>query len=124
MAKLETLATVKILAKLATGFKYRQEREVDRYLVRELKKIGIRVVKLNIKSWPDRMVMVGTEKNNLGRVDFVECKAPGETPDLLQLFQIKKLQGEGFLVKIIDTREKVDQYVREKRDAQLSVTRD
>jgi len=57
---------------------------------------------------PDRIVIVPG-----GRVVFVELKAPGKKPTQLQQFQQDRLRAMGCDVRVIDSREGVDELIRE-----------
>jgi hypothetical protein len=55
---------------------------------------------------PDRLVLLPG-----GDCFFVELKAPGKEPTSRQLYQHKKLRALGFQVFIIDSKEKVDEFI-------------
>ena len=61
---------------------------------------------------PDRLVVwpQGPDRIN-ARVHFVELKAPGKKPDPHQEREHEKLRGAGCAVYILDTIEKVDEYI-------------
>lgn len=56
---------------------------------------------------PDRIVVL------LGRVVFVETKAPGGKPRPIQLARHRELRAAGADVRVIDTRDQVDDLIRE-----------
>lgn len=90
--------------------KYRQERSVENYLVGQLAKIGIETVKMEMgRGWPDRMILLGD-----GMVNFAECKARGKKVKGggLQDWRIRRLIKRGYVAVILDTKEKVDQYMQ------------
>ena len=68
---------------------------------------------------PDRLVIwsdasLGLEASRADgdpRVDFVELKAPGKKPDPHQEREHEKLRGAGCTVLVLDTIEKVDEYI-------------
>lgn len=57
---------------------------------------------------PDRLVLLPG-----GRTIFVELKAPGKKPTALQLLQHKKLRALGFLVLVIDSKAKIDEFIKQ-----------
>ncbi|MCM3747436.1 VRR-NUC domain-containing protein [Paenibacillus pasadenensis] len=57
---------------------------------------------------PDRIVIMPG-----GRIRFVELKAPGGKPTKLQLAQHRRLSALGCDVLIIDSREKVNDFIAE-----------
>lgn len=57
---------------------------------------------------PDRLVLLPG-----GRTVFVELKARGRKPTPLQLVQHKRIQALGHEVRVIDSREQVDEWLRE-----------
>lgn len=86
-----------------------RENEVEKYLLTRIKTMGGRVIKLNSSSMrglPDRMILLPK-----GRIYFVELKAPGKTPRPLQAAVIKSMIDMGFEVLVIDTKEKVGEFI-------------
>lgn len=63
---------------------------------------------------PDRIVIWAGETNG-ARVHFVECKAPGKEPREGQLREHARLRKLGCTVLVLDTKEKVDDYVEKMR---------
>lgn len=57
---------------------------------------------------PDRLVLIPG-----GRVVFVELKAPGKKPTALQKLQQKRIVSLGCEVLVIDSKEKVDEFIKE-----------
>lgn len=55
---------------------------------------------------PDRLVVL--PKNKIG---FAELKRPGEQPRTLQKMQIKKLQERGCFVMVVDSVEKIQEFI-------------
>ena len=77
-----------------------RERDVERKLVREVKAIGGLCLKLtspSVDGLPDRLVLL-----NSGKIGFVELKAPGKKPSVLQVKRMKDLQALGFKVFVVD----------------------
>lgn len=56
---------------------------------------------------PDRVVILN------GHITWVETKAPGKKPDALQLVRHKEMRAAGADVRVIDTREQVDELIQE-----------
>lgn len=84
----------------------KNEREVEDYLVKEVKKLGGKAYKFNSMSnraVPDRLCDLP-----LGILDYVECKAPGEEPTPLQLKVHKEMRSRGKNVYVVDSKFKVD----------------
>jgi hypothetical protein len=86
-----------------------REINIENYLVRELKKIGLRADKYQTPGRchaPDRIVLLGK-----GRVFFVECKKPGERPRPGQKREHLRLRNLGYSVEVVDSRQSVDTLV-------------
>lgn len=85
------------------------EKDIEKYLVSEVKKAKGRAYKWvspgNV-GVPDRIVLFYE-----ARTFFVELKAPGKKPTPIQLAQHKKLELLGFEVFVIDSKEKVDDFI-------------
>lgn len=81
------------------------EKDVEKKLASEAKKRGLMCIKLvsvNLNGLPDRLIL--TED---GRVGFVELKAPGKKPRLLQIRRHEELKKRGFKVFVLDDVEKI-----------------
>ena len=61
---------------------------------------------------PDR-VIIGYDKNGEKHTDFVETKAPGEKPRLLQRIIHDEMREHGASVYVLSTRNAIDQYFAE-----------
>ncbi|MFB0830927.1 VRR-NUC domain-containing protein [Brevibacillus laterosporus] len=88
-----------------------REKDIEAYLRKQVKAIGGRAYKFESPGnagVPDRLVLFPG-----GRAAFVELKAPGKKPTALQLAQGKKISGLGFTVLVIDSKEGVDEFIRE-----------
>ena len=86
-----------------------RESEIEKYLVRELEKIRVRADKYSTpgrRHAPDRICLRWP-----GKVFFVECKAPGEKPRPGQVREFNRLRDLGFLVFVVDSKDKVDDLV-------------
>ena len=91
------------------GGKY--ERKTDRKqvienkLASEVKKAGgiaLKFVSPSFDGMPDRLVLLPD-----GHIAFVELKAPGKKPRLLQLARHRLLRSLGFRVYVIDSVEQI-----------------
>ncbi len=63
---------------------------------------------------PDRIVMLPNARDV-----FVELKAPGKNPTPLQLSQHRRLRALGRDVRVIDSREQVDQLLADYQEGRL-----
>lgn len=82
-----------------------REKETERKLVREVKAMGGLCLKLTSPSadgLPDRLVLL-----NGGKIGFVELKAPGKKPRVLQVKRMKNLQALGFKVFVVDDKSQI-----------------
>lgn len=87
-----------------------REKVIEQYFVSEVKKLGGLALKVNstsMRGLPDRMVLLPH-----GILFFVELKATGKGARVLQKFVHKKLQGLGFSVYIIDSKEQVKEVLQ------------
>lgn len=86
-----------------------RERDIEKYLREMVKKIGGIAYKFESPGnagVPDRLVLLP------GRVTyFVELKAPGKKPTALQKRQHTKIEKLGHKVLVIDSKEKVDEFI-------------
>lgn len=89
------------------------ERDVEAYLVAQVKTLGGMAVKHTSparRSVPDRLVLLP-----LGRVVFIELKRPGGKPTEAQLREHDRLRALGMDVRVIDTKEGVSAFIEEMR---------
>ncbi|MDP4146945.1 MAG: VRR-NUC domain-containing protein [Bacillota bacterium] len=87
-----------------------RENIIEEYLRNKVKAIGGKAYKFvspGNSGVPDRLVLLPG-----GRSIFVELKAPNNTPTAKQLLQHKKLRALGFTVLVIDSKEKVDEFIK------------
>lgn len=90
-----------------------RERDVDRALTRELKKLGLTSIKLTslgrygTGGWPDRLILLPR-----GRAVFVELKAPGEVPTARQFRALDRLRDLGYLVTWSDNPRTLVEWLR------------
>lgn len=83
-----------------------REREIEKYLVEQVKKLGGVAYKFTSPGnagVPDRLVLLPR-----GHIAFVELKAPAGKTSALQKVQIARIRNLGFKVKIINSIEAVD----------------
>ncbi len=88
-----------------------RERDIEAYLRDQIKRLGgiaYKFVSPGNAGVPDRLVLLPA-----GRVAFVELKAPGKKPTALQELQQKRIAGLGFKVLVIDSKEQVDEFIKE-----------
>lgn len=82
-----------------------QEKVIESRLRIEAKKRGgmaLKFVSPGMNGVPDRLVLMPD-----GRMAFVELKAPGKIPRVVQKKRMKQLSGLGFAVYMIDSVEKI-----------------
>ena len=86
------------------------EREVERALIRAVKKAGgmcLKFVSPSRAGAPDRLCLLPG-----GRMFFAEVKRPGGKPRPLQLKRHEELRKLGFAVYVIDSKEECDGVAR------------
>lgn len=91
------------------------EREVEKILVREVRKAGGIAPKLTSPAnagMPDRLIILPQ-----GKVYFIEVKAPGKKPRPLQLRQMDRLTQLGCMVRVIDHPNQIPELVYEIQSA-------
>nr|DAO02126.1 MAG TPA: Nuclease [Caudoviricetes sp.] len=87
------------------------EKEVEKYLVREIKKLGgvsFKFISPGNAGVPDRIVIIPT-----GKVVFVELKTDKGKLTKLQESQIRKISGLGAEVKVLYGIEGVRKFINE-----------
>lgn len=73
-----------------------------------------------IVTWPGEMVAFPRSKKSYrlsAKIDFVECKAPGEKARPAQVRDHDRRRCMGATVLVLDTKELVDLYVEHNREA-------
>ena len=88
------------------------ERVLERNLNKEVKALGgwsIKILSNFITGLPDRLVL------HNGRAYFVEVKSEGKKPSPIQRVVHKKLEVLGFPVSVIDTAEKLNNFIKKIR---------
>lgn len=92
-----------------------RERDIEIYLRDQVKKAGGKAYKFESPGndgVPDRLVVFP-----FNRIYFVELKAPGKKPRPLQVKQMRDLSNFDCDVRVIDSKEGVDDFIREVGDA-------
>ncbi len=77
-----------------------REKTIEHKLVMETKRRGGMAVKFTspgMNGMPDRLVLLPK-----GRMGFVELKAPGKKPRLVQELRIRQLRRLGFYAAVVD----------------------
>ena len=88
-----------------------REKFIECKLVSAVEKRGGMCPKLvcpGINGMPDRLVLIPG-----GKIAFVEVKAPGKKPRLLQELRHKQLKELGFTVYVLDGIEKIGEMLNE-----------
>lgn len=86
------------------------ERDVERYLVKECEKRGWlcwKFVSPGRRGVPDRVVI------RHGGVAFVEVKRKGGRVSPLQIRRIEELTQRGVAVRVVETKGEIDEMIRE-----------
>ena len=84
------------------------EKVLERNLNKEVKALGgwsIKILSNFITGLPDRLVLLN------GRAYFVEVKSEGKKPSPIQRVIHRKLEALGFPVRVIDTTEKLNNFI-------------
>jgi len=87
------------------------EKSIERKFRLAIKQLGGLAVKFlspGNAGMPDRLVLLPG-----GQVSFVELKQPGKKPTELQLAVHTRLRALGFSVRVIDSVDAVDAYLKE-----------
>lgn len=89
-----------------------RESEVEKHLCNRVKQdlhgLALKFVSPGCNGVPDRILLVP-----MGRIWFVETKAPSKTPRKLQKRIIAIIRALGFRVLVLDTKTAVDDFIRE-----------
>lgn len=94
-----------------------REKDIETYLRNEVKKAGGKAFKFESPGndgVPDRLVIFPDN-----RIYFVELKAPGKKPRPLQLKQMRDLEKLGCKVGVIDSKDKVNNFIRNVIDYEI-----
>ena len=93
------------------GEKKDSEKTLERSLVEKIRLLSGICLKLQGNMYagmPDRLILLPG-----GRAIFVELKSEGSKPRKLQLIRHEELRALGFKVFVIDTHEKLTQFLNE-----------
>lgn len=88
-----------------------QEKQIENYLRDKIKKLGgiaYKFVSPGNNGVPDRLILLPN-----GRIKFVELKKQGGKTSKIQDMQIARMRSLGQDVRIIDSIEKVDEFINE-----------
>lgn len=88
-----------------------REKTVEQKLVKAVKAVGgiaPKLVSPGFNGMPDRMVLLP-----MGRIAFVEVKAPGRKPRPLQEARLKTLRGLDFKAYVLDAVEQIPAIISE-----------
>lgn len=88
-----------------------RESDIERKLKVKVEKLGAKVLKFTpqgITGMPDRLILLPG-----GRTYFVELKAPGKKLRPLQQKRFVELRQLGFDVRMIDSEQLIDDFVKE-----------
>lgn len=91
------------------------EKSIERYLVREVEKVGglcLKYANGNKSGYPDRLVMLKG-----GTTFWVELKSPGKTPRQLQKVRIAELRAIGQRVYVADSYWSVENILKKEGGA-------
>ena len=98
-------------SKSITKEKKDSEKTLERSLVEKIRQLGGLCLKLQGNMYagiPDRLILLPG-----GKAVFVELKSEGIKPRKLQLIRHEELRALGFQVYVIDTHEKLTQFLNE-----------
>lgn len=90
------------------------EKKLCKRVKNELHGRALKFVSPGFNGVPDRIVLVP-----MGRIYFVETKAPGENLRKLQKWVRELIQGLGFTVLRVDTLEKVNDFIRQVQENEI-----
>ena len=90
-----------------------REKDIERILVKGMRDIGGIALKLSggLAGMPDRLLLYPKGPTG-GRIIFVETKAPGKKPRLIQKIRHDELRSMGFPVYVVDSKEGAKAIVR------------
>lgn len=88
-----------------------EEQKIERRLKKEIELIGGKALKFvspGVSGVPDRIVLLPG-----GKVIFIELKAPGKKLRPIQAFRRKEFNKLGFETKVIDSIDKILDFIKE-----------
>ncbi|WP_018659209.1 VRR-NUC domain-containing protein [Allofustis seminis] len=87
------------------------EKEIEEKLVEKVRGLDglcLKFTSPSLTGVPDRMILLPR-----GKIGFVEVKRKGQRPRKIQELRIKQLKDLGFLVFVLDDREKIEEILDE-----------
>lgn len=87
------------------------EKEIEEKLVEKVRGLNglcLKFTSPSLTGVPDRMILLPK-----GKIGFVEVKRKGQRPKKIQRLRIKQLKELGFLVFVLDDREKIEEILDE-----------
>ena len=87
------------------------EKNLERKLVAEVKALkgwAIKLLPFQVTGLPDRLCLLPG-----GRAYFVEMKSEGKKVTLIQKLVLKRLEALSFKVWVLDTTEKINNFIKE-----------
>lgn len=88
-----------------------REKEIEQKLVKAVKATGgmcLKFVSPGTNAVPDRIILIA-----LGKIAFVEVKAPGEKPRPLQVARIRQIRNLGFKVFVLNDENQIEAIIDE-----------
>ena len=88
-----------------------KEKVIEQQLVKAVKKVGgvcWKFVSPGTNAVPDRIILV-----SIGRIAFVEVKAPGEKPRPLQVMRINQIRRLGFKVYVLNNKNQIEEIIKD-----------
>lgn len=88
-----------------------REKTIEQKLVKAVKATGgmcLKFVSPGTNAVPDRIILIA-----LGKIAFVEVKAPGEKPRPLQVARIRQIRNLGFKVFVLDDENQIEAIIDE-----------
>lgn len=88
-----------------------REVRIETFLKRKIEKIGglcIKFISPSMAGVPDRIILLPK-----GKIYFAELKAPGEKLRPLQIKRKEQIEKLGFKIYVIDSYEKVDEFLKD-----------
>ena len=88
-----------------------REKAIEQKLVKAVKATGgmcLKFVSPGTNAVPDRIILIA-----LGKIAFVEVKAPGEKPRPLQVARIRQIRNLGFKVFVLDDENQIEAIIEE-----------
>ncbi len=90
------------------------EKDTETYLTKQVEAFGglcRKYVSPGVRGVPDRLCFMPN-----GKLLIVEVKSEGLLPDLHQMREHLRLSRRGFIVRVIDTKQAVDNLLKEIKD--------